>query len=352
MEELGRGAISRVFLARQPEFGEPLGCIEALVRLESGGSDSGVPCHGNIVPIFSLVQEIPATGLVAVCMPYLGSATLCDVLDRVFVSGVRNSSASVILNTARDFRPQSMPASEQCASDPMLAKGSYINGVLHLGNQIAHALAYAHAKGVLHRDLKPSNILVASSGKPMLLDFNLSFDPQVGEMRLGGTFAYAAPEHLQAICQPNSNVLSVDPRSDLFSLGVILYELLTGSPPFVPPPAESSKSRLLEIMLASQAAGPIPIQQRNPLVDYSVANTIDRCLRFDPARRPQTAEEMSALLLRCLSPSRRIVRWSKNKHPQLSLAAIALIAITCVVGWIILVRDPYSVREFREVPRG
>ena len=73
------------------------------------------------------------------------------------------------------------------------------NGVLHLGAQMSRALAFAHSKGVVHRDLKPSNVLMTPSGKPMLLDFNLSYDQQTSGTRVGATLPYAAPEQLRGL---------------------------------------------------------------------------------------------------------------------------------------------------------
>jgi serine/threonine protein kinase len=347
IEELGRGAIGRVFLAKQPALGNRL----VVLKLSFGGSQEaqilGRLAHHNIVPVFS-VQEVPATGLVAVCMPYLGSATLCDVLDRAFAVQTQAPLARVILEAARDDRPQSAGIVEVQATDRFLAKASYIDGVLHLGKQLAGALAFSHARGVMHRDLKPSNVLVGSGGKPMLLDFNLSFDPQASEMRVGGTLGYAAPEHLQVLLQSGAYAPSVDPRSDLFSLGVILYELLTGELPFAAVPKSANKSRLLESMLASQAAGPCPLRQRNPLVDRFAAKTIERCLRFNPDRRQQTAEQLAAALSRSLSPLRRLVRWSRSARRSLSLAAMLLIGTMLGIGGYLLAREPYSIREYRQ----
>src|SRR5207237_5810692 len=114
------------------------------------------------------------------------------------------------------------------------------NAVLRIGRQLADALRHAHSQGILHRDLKPSNVLLTSDVVPMLLDFNLSSDEQTREMRIGGTLPYAAPEQLAAILtnrdarfDDNGRIDDkdrddrVDARSDIFSLGVVLYELLS-----------------------------------------------------------------------------------------------------------------------------
>ena len=109
------------------------------------------------------------------------------------------------------------------------------------GARLAEALAHAHGQGVLHRDIKPANILLNRYGRPLLADFNLAIDPagRGGGMdrSFGGTLAYMAPEHLDAF-NPDEPTPpdAVDARSDLYSLGVVLFELLTGERPFAVPP--------------------------------------------------------------------------------------------------------------------
>src|SRR5260370_32014638 len=166
-------------------------------------------------------------------MPYLGTATLCDLLDRIRTPSGLPVSAQAI----RDASPRRVAAeyveSQRPAPAPLLRKGTYVDGVLHLGLQLAEALAFIHSLGICHCDLKPSNVLLTPDGQPMLLDFNLSFREQPVDQRLGGTLPYMSPEFLRAMDSkrkafPNQ----IDARSDLFSLGVMLCELLLGNPPF------------------------------------------------------------------------------------------------------------------------
>ncbi len=99
-----------------------------------------------------------------------------------------------------------------------------------LGAQLADALAYAHRHGVVHSDIKPANILMASDGQPRLLDFNVSYrstsDGMVAlDAPLGGTIPYMAPEHRRALNHQGR----VDARSDIYSLGVVLFQMLTAA---------------------------------------------------------------------------------------------------------------------------
>src|SRR5205807_1392074 len=105
---------------------------------------------------------------------------------------------------------------------------TYVQSVLWIASRLADGLAHAHERGILHRDLKPANILLTDEGQPMLLDFNLSADTKLGTSpeaaMIGGTLIYMSPEHIEAF---RGGQRPVDARSDIYSLGLILYELLT-----------------------------------------------------------------------------------------------------------------------------
>ena len=130
--------------------------------------------HPNIVPIYCRLQK-DASGLAAFCMPYLGRATLCDVLDYAFLDPQPPRKASLIVDAVAAANDDSDP-NESASPDAILRNGSYVDGVVHLTAQLADALSHSHRRGICHRDLKPSNILVTPDGRPLILDFNLSVD--------------------------------------------------------------------------------------------------------------------------------------------------------------------------------
>jgi serine/threonine protein kinase len=154
--------------------------------------------------------------------------------------------------------------------------------------QVADALSYVHRRGLVHRDIKPSNIMVDDHRRARLMDFGLvktaavEADEALTQIgRVVGTYRYMSPEQAQG--------LPVDGRSDLYSLGVILYELLTCAPPFL---ASDPVTLWREIL----ACRPSPVASSNPGADPRLAALAERLLEKDPAGRPQSAEEVKAAL--------------------------------------------------------
>jgi eukaryotic-like serine/threonine-protein kinase len=163
--------------------------------------------------------------------------------------------------------------------------------ILHLGIQVAETLDYAHQKGIIHRDVKPGNIILQSSGQIKITDFGIahiedtsaSMQTQSGEIL--GTPAYMSPE--QVVGQP------IDGQSDLFSLGIILYELSSGKRPF-------GGENLTAIFHSITQTDPPEPAKINPDIPQNLSQIILKCLRKTPDKRFETGKALAAALESCL----------------------------------------------------
>ena len=168
---------------------------------------------------------------------------------------------------------------------------------LDIGLEIARALAAAHAKGIVHRDLKPDNVILSETGAVKVLDFGIARvdgGTREGPARITGTGAvlgtpaYMSPEQVDG--------KDVDFRSDLFSFGVLMYELLSGAHPFAAPTPLGTAGRVL-------TAEPPPLSERSSLIPVELDLIIRRCLHKAPADRYQSTGDLVADLERLRAPA-------------------------------------------------
>jgi serine/threonine-protein kinase len=218
--------------------------------------------------------------------------------------------------------------------------------------KVARAVHFAHEHGVLHRDLKPANILLDEQDEPYVADFGLAkrLDERAvasGSSKIVGTLDAMAPEQARATC-------ALTPAADVYSLGVILYELLTGE---LPLPAGSVLEKLR--WLASQSP-PRPPSELDPFVDQNLERICLRCLQKSAKDRYSSAGELAAALERSSRPgggdeprpplSQRLESWVR-RHPRRSVALSCLIvalAVALLFSWWIWRRDQRVMRETLE----
>jgi serine/threonine protein kinase len=318
--ELGRGTFAHVYLAAQPALGDRLVAVKVSCGGDAEAWTLGRINHDNIVPVYS-VEFDAATRSTVVCMPYLGSATLIDVLDRC--SRARPAHARAILEAVADGVPAEARAGGR-EPVPLLLTGSFVEGVVWIACQLADALQHIHELGIYHCDLKPSNVLMTPEGQPMLLDFNLCEDQHVRGTLPGGTPPYMSPEQLAAVGkEPGTPLPAVDGRSDLFSLGVMLYELLAGKHPFGPLPLKLSEKEVCPLLRTRHQQGPVPLRQWNADVDPALAQLVEDCLAVDPDDRPASAAEVARRLRACLS-TKASARASRRRRTWQVVAALLL----------------------------
>jgi len=235
---------------------------------------------------------------------------------------------------------------------------------LEIARKLCAGLAAAHERGILHRDLKPANVMLDARGQVLLTDFGLSgiSEELAGQDIRSGTPAYMAPEQLAG--------KEVTIRSDLYALGLLLYELFTGKRPF-------DGDSLPELMAAQQANTPVSLTSVARDLDPAVERIIARCLEPDPARRPRSAlavsaalpggDPLAAALAAGETPSPEIVAAAGEDaglHPRVAipLAAAMLVAlfahawVSARDGMLERVRPPMSTEVLRfrarEVVRG
>jgi serine/threonine protein kinase len=256
LTELGRGAMGIVYLARDPKIDrlvalktislEGYGSAEVSAyraRLFHEAQAAGRLSHPRIVTIFDVGES---------------SDTLTPYIVMEYVPG--NSLEEVL--SAKDGR---LP----------------LENALRITQELAEALDYAHARSIVHRDIKPSNIIIAEDGQPKITDFgiaklNIPDSTRPGSVQ--GTPAYMSPEQW--------NGRPVDGRSDLFSLGVILYTLLTGHRPF-----QGNSIRTISFKVTNR--DPVPATALNPELPPQLGHVAARAIARDPAQRYQTGRQMA-----------------------------------------------------------
>src|SRR4051812_36559088 len=296
VRELGRGVFGRVFLARQTDLAERPVALKVTPETDGEPQVLARLQHTNIVPIHAVYQAGP---LQAICMPYFGSVTLARViadlgrrpgdlpqtgrglLSTLFETRLEGAAPT---RTDDEHRPAVSPPAEEPPALTALAKMSQVEAALWIAARLADGLAHAHERGILHCDLKPANVLLADDGQPMLLDFNVAADRKSvaakKSIRFGGTLPYMAPEYLNLIHNDNGELT---PRSDLFSLGVVLYELLTGTEPY-PAPADDARDPVGTYLVAHGTL-PEPPGGRNRGPPPAVAAIVIRLREPAPPRR-------------------------------------------------------------------
>ncbi len=298
---LGAGAFGRVFLARQVSLGRQV----ALKVTANWGNEARTQArleHDHIVQVFAEVVD-PARDLRLLCMQYIPGTTLERVIAALRGRPRAEWSGSAILEVIDAVSTAPTALDPAALRDrEFLAGCDFVEAACWLAAKVAEALAHAHGLGVLHRDVKPANILLSRYGRPYLADFNVAAAARPDEDAgngFGGTPAYMAPEHLEAFAAAADSSAVVGERADVYSLGVVLYELLVGQLPFELPPAGSGrKSAVLAALLAGRRQGAPPLP-REAAIPEVVARLVQRCLEPDPQRRYENAAELARALEGC-----------------------------------------------------
>jgi serine/threonine protein kinase/Flp pilus assembly protein TadD len=322
LREVGSGGMGVVYEAVQ----EPLGRRVALKvlpfhrllgpthleRFQQEARAAGRLHHTNIVPVFGVGE---AEGVYYYAMQFIEGRSLDGVLRDLKERGTGEAPAALTHHPAFFSQGESSQAPD----------ADYFRGVARVGVQVAEALEYAHLHGVIHRDIKPSNLLLDAAGTVWITDFGLAKAEggnaltQPGDLL--GTPRYMAPERFQG---------QFGPRSDIYGLGVTLYELLTLRPVF-------EDVEVLRLVERIRQETPPPLRKINPRVPRDLETIVGKAMAREPADRYATAAALAEDLRRFLtdrpilarrsSPLEQVWRWSRRNPALAALVATVLLLL-------------------------
>ena len=298
--ELGQGSFARVFKAKQ----QSLNRIVAVKISQDIGYEPQTLAqmdHPFIIRVFD--QRTASTdGLRLLYMEYAPGGTLQDIVEKVANMAPNTPDKQTLQRCLADTlndRHESVPAFSTRIRP-------WSDVVCSMGIKLAMALDYAHHRGVLHLDIKPANILLTADGSPKLADFNTSlhteFISTTPNEYLGGSMAYMSPEQLTA-CHPefDQTAKSLDGRSDIYSLGISLWQLLFGERPY---PNQNTENGLLQAMSDM-------IETRNQELAISaiqrdkapgLVDILKRCITPKPEDRIPSGSALAKQLSICHEP--------------------------------------------------
>ncbi len=383
VREIGRGGMGVVYEAEQVALGRhvalkvlPLQAAKDEARLERFRREACAAArlhHTNIVPVYEVGEE---GNLFYYAMQFIPGQPLDQVLEELRILrrsatasaedavGAKSAAPSrstdtgpravarsiwsphactdVVSNEASaaetpvEFAlkvPASRPATAASSSTLQTGPLSYHRSVARIGIQIADALAYAHREGVIHRDIKPSNLLLDTEGRVWITDFGLAkteADPLTQTGDIVGTLCYMSPERFRGWS---------DPRSDVYSVGLTLYEMLLLRAAF----EERDRARLMHKVLHEE---PPRLRKVDRQVPRDLATIITKAIGKEPSRRYQTAEELAAdlqrfvedrpILARQSGIAERTWRWCKRNPAVASLTVSVLILLLVIAGGALL----------------
>ncbi len=306
--ELGRGGMGVVYLARHEQLGRTVA-----LKMILAGTQAGEEAQKRFLLEAQSIARLSHPGIVTVYD--IGEYEGMPYFSLEYVAG--NSLAKLLAEKPLEPR----------AAASLVAK-------------MAAAMQYAHEKGVVHRDLKPNNVLMADGETPKITDFGLAKQlegAQDAELTQSGTIlgtpSYMSPE------QATGELHAVGPPADQYSLGAILYQMLTGRAPFV-------ASRPFDVIRQVLEDEPVPPKKLVPTVPAELETICLKAMHKDAARRYADCRELAddlarfmdgrPILARPVSQAERLVRWCRRNPVVAStsgLAAAALLTLLAVVSW-------------------
>ncbi len=303
---LGRGAFAGVYLARQESM-QRLVALKVSVR---GGEEPQALArldHPNIVRVYDQ-RVCREPSVLLLYMQYLSGGTLADVIKvRNELDTAQRNGRAILVSIDRALLAARQPPPEDSVMRGRLASMDWPTAVAWVGVQLAEGLGYAHERGVLHRDVKPANVLLTAEGIPKLADFNVSHSGVSGRAgaaaNFGGSLAYMSPEQLRVADMTDSFEASeLDGRSDLYSLGILLWELWQGRRPWDTPASADSWGKAIGQQTSARNEQPHEPHRWGTAAERVLERAIRRTLAFNPERRPRNGQELAGRLRLALHP--------------------------------------------------
>ncbi len=340
LSQLGRGAFARVYLARQES-------MQRLVALKATSRGSEEPQalsqldHPNIVRVYDQ-RAISDPPTILLYMQYLAGGTLAECVKRRREKAVPASelTGQILLDAIdKSLLDASQSVPEQSSIREQVAEMTWPETVAWIGVQLADGLGYASSKGVLHRDVKPANILLSGEAIPKLADFNVSCTGLSGRAGaaayFGGSLAYMSPEQLD-VANPLTEVEadSLDGRSDLYALGIVLWELWQGQRPWQMNELAPNWTQAVQMQRDVRETPLVRQHSATTAVERVLEKVLRSLLEVPPEKRPQTGGEAKARLQLALHPelAHRFEPAPQSLAGRLLRIPVTLLALLVIFG--------------------
>ncbi len=340
IDVLGKGAFGIVYRARQRSLDREIALKVAVNRGSEGRTMARLE-HRHIVQVFSESVHEP-TDQRLLCMQLVSGVPLDVLIGELRLVKLRGrdwTGANLLAIVEQRSSHSAVFDASALRDRERLAAMDHVGATAWIGARLAEALDYAHQQGVTHRDIKPANVLINRYGQPLLADFNISFQSFNSESHaadsFGGTIAYMSPEHLAAFSpRDDTTPDAVDGRSDIYSLGVVVGELLDCRFPLPMPDRDGgSKVTLVNTMAEDRREYTHSVPAGPADATKALHQVVARCVMAEPSQRFSRGTEMMAALdgvvilrgiERELPATGLFARWV-TERPFASLIAAAII---------------------------